>query len=163
MPPPAAECTDGACARKSEMFTAMRDALHAVDGARAASSPPCPLDIDSLGTSSWGLFHTLAAYYPDAPSATHKIQARRFFDALGDLYPCSTCRADLRADIDRNPPRVESREALSRWVCERHNEVNAKLGKPRVSCAIDALDKRWRKGPGYCDGDGMPQRDDGGA
>uniref|UniRef100_A0A7S0PQB4 Sulfhydryl oxidase n=1 Tax=Ostreococcus mediterraneus TaxID=1486918 RepID=A0A7S0PQB4_9CHLO len=64
MPPPAAECTDGACARKSEMFTAMRDALHAVDGARAASSPPCPLDIDSLGTSSWGLFHTLAAYYP---------------------------------------------------------------------------------------------------
>jgi len=55
MPPPAAECTDGACARKSEMFTAMRDALHAVDGARASSSPPCPLDIDSLGTSSWGL------------------------------------------------------------------------------------------------------------
>ena len=29
-------------------------------------------------------------------------------------------------------------------VCERHNEVNAKLGKPLVSCELRDLDERWR-------------------
>ena len=73
------------------------------------------------------------------------VVARRFFDALGDLYPCATCRADLRADVDAHPPRCESREALAKWVCERHNVVNEKLGKAKMSCAIDALDARWRR------------------
>ena len=71
----------------------------------------------------------------DVPTATQRVQARRFFDALGDLYPCATCRADFR---------VDSRASLSRWVCERHNEVNAKLGKPLVSCELRDLDERWR-------------------
>ena len=81
----------------------------------------------------------------DAPTATQRVQARRFFDALGDLYPCKTCRADFRVDVDAHPPRVESRASLSRWVCERHNEVNVKLGKPTKSCALKDLDERWRK------------------
>jgi len=81
----------------------------------------------------------------DAPTATQRVQARRFFDALGDLYPCKTCRADFRVDVDAHPPRVESRASLSRWVCERHNEVNVKLGKPTKSCALRDLDERWRK------------------
>lgn len=81
----------------------------------------------------------------DAPTATQKIQARRFFDALGDLYPCERCRVDFRADIDAHPPALASRAALSRWACERHNEVNRKLGKPEMSCALKDLDERWRK------------------
>lgn len=80
----------------------------------------------------------------DVPTATQRVQARRFFDALGDLYPCATCRADFRVDSRASPPRVDSRASLSRWVCERHNEVNAKLGKPLVSCELRDLDERWR-------------------
>jgi FAD-linked sulfhydryl oxidase len=45
---------------------------------------------------------------------------------------------------------VESRTALSVWLCERHNEVNEKLGKEKHSCAIAELDKRWLKGPSTC-------------
>ena len=51
----AAECADGACARKSEMFTAMRDAMRAHGGGDIAAAAACPLDIESLGTHSWGL------------------------------------------------------------------------------------------------------------
>jgi FAD-linked sulfhydryl oxidase len=54
------------------------------------------------------------------------------------------CQKDLRKDINANPPKVESREALSVWVCERHNEVNRKLNKPVKSCALKDLDERWR-------------------
>jgi FAD-linked sulfhydryl oxidase len=33
----------------------------------------------------------MAANYPEAPDALHRVQARRFFDTLGLLYPCSHC------------------------------------------------------------------------
>ena len=111
----------------------------------AGTGTAAPLDVDELGRASWALMHTIAAYYPQKPTHAQRVQARRFFDALGDLYPCATCRADLRADVDAHPPRCESREALAKWVCERHNVVNEKLGKAKMSCAIDALDARWRR------------------
>lgn len=92
----------------------------------------------------------MAAYYPDAPDALHRVQARRFFDALGDLYPCTHCAEDYRADVRKAPPAVESRAALSRWLCERHNEVNEKLGKETFPCTLRALDDRWLKGDASC-------------
>ena len=151
-------CDDGACEKRRDLFDAVRrtathrdasttrtnaDDANADEGAgpRAAA----PLDVDELGRASWALMHTIAAYYPQKPTHAQRVQARRFFDALGDLYPCATCRADLRADVDAHPPRCETREALAKWVCERHNVVNEKLGKAKMSCAIDALDARWRR------------------
>ena len=151
-------CDDGACEKRRDLFDAVRKATHArrVDDAnerrrrerrrrRRDGATAAPLDVDELGRASWALMHTIAAYYPQKPTHAQRVQARRFFDALGDLYPCATCRADLRADVDAHPPRCESREALAKWVCERHNVVNEKLGKAKMSCAIDALDARWRR------------------
>ena len=112
----------------------------------------CPLSREDLGTGTWGLLHTIAAHFPEKPSTVEKVQARRFFDALGDLYPCTVCKEDFRRDIDEHPPDVSSREALSAWVCERHNEVNAKLGKPTLDCALKSLDKRWKNGGARCGG-----------
>ena len=50
--------------------------------------------------------------------------------------------------------RVESREALAVWVCEQHNTVNAKLGKPAFPCTFAALDRRWRTGAPGCFAEG---------
>lgn len=156
-----ATCDDGVCEKRRDLFDAVRatttrDARERANDGRVASTTrdgatARPLDVDELGRASWALMHTIAAYYPQKPTHAQRVQARRFFDALGDLYPCATCRADLRADVDANPPRCESREALARWVCERHNAVNEKLGKARASCAMEALDARWRAAK---DGDG---------
>jgi FAD-linked sulfhydryl oxidase len=40
---------------------------------------------------------------------------------------------------------------MSRWFCERHNEVNEKLDKELFDCA--RVDERWKYGPldGSCD------------
>ena len=117
-----------------------------------AAIATCPLSREDLGTGTWGLLHSIAANFPEKPSTVEKVQARRFFDALGDLYPCTVCKEDFRREIDEHPPDVSSREALSVWVCERHNEVNAKLGKPTVDCTLKTLDKRWRNGGARCGG-----------
>jgi FAD-linked sulfhydryl oxidase len=117
-----------------------------------ATIATCPLSREDLGTGTWGLLHTIAANFPEKPTTVQKVQARRFFDALGDLYPCAVCKEDFRRDIDEHPPDVSSREALSVWVCERHNEVNAKLGKPTLDCVLKTLDKRWKNGGERCGG-----------
>lgn len=57
-----------------------------------------------------------------------------FFDILILLFTCS----------------VESREALMRWCCSFHNEVNAMLGKPEFICTTDELDVRWKDGRDEC-------------
>ena len=165
------DCDKPVCAVKDDMFammrrTASKGAGSTKGGGDASSSgrsgsgdgvvssegaqPECPVDKEELGRGTWALLHTMAAYYPDQPDALRKVQARRFFDALGDLYPCTHCAEDFRQDINRDPPKVESRTALSVWLCERHNEVNEKLGKEKHSCAIAELDKRWLKGPSTC-------------
>lgn len=52
-----------------------------------------------------------------------------------------------------NPPDVSGRFGLSRWLCERHNDVNERLGKKKFDCGIKSLDERWKDGPsdGSCD------------
>ena len=44
----------------------------------------------------------------------------------------------------------ESRGSLAVWLCNRHNEVNEKLGKPLFPCVLKDLDERWRKGGKNC-------------
>ena len=44
-----------------------------------------------------------------------------------------------------SPPRAHlaDNRALSLWLCAAHNEVNARLGKPRFECSLEALKERW--------------------
>lgn len=130
-------CADPACADKSDLL------------ARALGSKPtgpCPPDREQLGRGAWALLHTTAAYFPSTPSAADRDAARALVLGLTALYPCTHCRDDFRESVAAAPVQCESREALQRWACERHNEVNAKLGKPAFSCEPSALLLRWRTG-----------------
>ena len=120
------------------------------DGRRRAAAN-CPPDVESLGRATWTFLHTTAAYYPDAPTPTQRAHMLQLLHALPQLYPCSHCAGDLGDRMRNRPPNVRSRAALSAWLCETHNEVNAMLGKPAFDCA--RVDERWKDGPrdGSCD------------
>lgn len=111
----------------------------------------CPPDRAELGSSSWSLLHSLAAYYPDKPSHSQQEDAKQFITLFSRLYPCSDCAEDLRADLVTLPPRVSSATEFSTWMCELHNKVNLKLGKPVFDCS--KVFERWRDGwkDGSCD------------
>ena len=95
--------------------------------------------------------HTAAAYYPTNPSQHQRTQMLALIGSLPALYPCTHCAEDFGEKVKDNPPDVSGRAGLSRWFCERHNEVNEKLGKPAFDCA--RTDERWKEGPkdGSCD------------
>jgi len=112
----------------------------------------CPLTRNEVGRASWGFLHTLAAYYPDRPSLTQQEEMRHFLVSFSRLYPCGYCADRTIEELERNPPRTDSRPHLALWLCSVHNEVNDRLGKPLFDCQIDKLDIRWRHGHNHsCD------------
>ena len=113
--------------------------------------PGCPPDVEQLGRATWTFLHTTAAYYPEKPTPSQRANMLMLLRSLPVLYPCTWCANDFGNDINRHPPDVSGQKALSRWLCERHNEVNEKLGKERFNCA--KVDERWKDGPpdGSCD------------
>ncbi|KAI5695350.1 hypothetical protein M8J76_002986 [Diaphorina citri] len=117
----------------------------------AVMRPDCPLDKDLLGYQTWGLLHTMAAYYPDHPTPHQQRDMYNFFTLLAQFYPCATCARDFANLLRVRPPVTTSRKDLSQWLCWVHNTVNRKLGKPIFDCAL--VDERWKDGweDGSCD------------
>ena len=146
------DCDRPAC---DDTKSALSAALQRVGEARVASSKnkstkqstytACPPTREEIGTSTWSLLHSMAAWYPTSPTAKDQQFMSGFMQALARFYPCTWCATDFQSNIELNPPKTESRDDLCIWLCEQHNLVNQKLGKPLFQCSIDKLDERWRK------------------
>ena len=107
-----------------------------------------------IGRRAWFVLHSFAAKYPNSPSEADKRAILGLITAFGQLYPCKLCRGHLQQqlrDSALGPPRVESREALSVWMCELHNIVNADLGKAQVPCNAFGIDTMYLKDCGECE------------
>jgi FAD-linked sulfhydryl oxidase len=105
----------------------------------------CPPNTRVLGTSSWNLLHSMAAWYPEKPSVEEQTKMRQFMEALSIFYPCTYCATDFQENIQKSPVKTATREDLCVWLCEQHNLVNEKLGKKKFNCDLKSLDERWRK------------------
>lgn len=129
----------------------------------------CPLDKDELGNKSWAVLHTMAAKYPEKPTSIQQCDMKTFFNIFSKFYPCEHCAEDFMKELVHtlinipqfiikfvrrlkiDPPKVESQEALSQWLCRMHNKVNVKVGKEIFDCK--KINERWRDGwlDGSCD------------
>ncbi|KAI0517724.1 FAD dependent sulfhydryl oxidase [Xylaria bambusicola] len=111
----------------------------------------CPPDVEALGRSTWTLLHTIAANYPKSPSYREQSDLKTFMGVFSRLYPCWVCAEDFQRYMEKEQIRVDSRNAFGTWLCEAHNAVNTKLGKPVFDCS--KWEERWRTGwkDGRCD------------
>lgn len=103
-----------------------------------------PPDVEKLGRSSWTLLHSIAATYPDTPSNKQQADMKQFLKLFGNFYPCWYCGEDFGKYLAKNEPTTESLDTLGLWLCEAHNDVNKKLGKPQFNC--DLWKQRWKDG-----------------
>nr|CCA15302.1 augmenter of liver regeneration putative [Albugo laibachii Nc14] len=151
-------CVEPACKSKVDLFRhfvgsdkkGKREASSLTPQEAEQRKIECPLDREELGRSTWGLMHSIGVYYPEKPSEEYQRHARSFVEALALMYPCSDCAEDFRKEIAKCPPKVESRQAFSMWLCEQHNLVNEKIGKPLFQCNMSTLSERWRTGKKEC-------------
>lgn len=86
------------------------------------------MDTRFWGPPGWRMLHLLTFLYnEDNPSM--KKTYREFLRTLPYILPCKFCRASLTDYYKKHPiePALQSRAALTRWLYDVHNEVNAKL------------------------------------
>ncbi|AQZ13065.1 ERV1 (YGR029W) [Zygosaccharomyces parabailii] len=103
-----------------------------------------PADVERLGNSSWTLLHTISANYPSNPREHQKSEMKQFLQIFSHIYPCSWCASDFEQYIRNHAPKLDSRDDFGRWMCEAHNEVNAKLNKELFDCNF--WKNRWKDG-----------------
>ena len=65
--------------------------------------------------------------------------------SISSFFPCKLCTIHWEktlenSDIDNI---LNSRNNLMVWLCEKHNEINIKLGKELFPCEINKLYERW--------------------
>ncbi|KAK7196075.1 FAD-linked sulfhydryl oxidase [Novymonas esmeraldas] len=106
----------------------------------------CPTPME-LGASGWNILHSSAAVYPYKPSATQQTAMTNFIEAWAHVYACSWCAYHMRTYVRDHPPDVRDKLTISRYVCEMHNEVSARLGNDVFDCSPDVVLRRWH--PGY--------------
>lgn len=96
-----------------------------------------------LGRATWTFLHRMAAQYESEPGPATKERMSAFIHSLGQFYPCHTCAEHFREMLEATPPDVSGSSGLATWMCARHNEVNARLGKAQFPCDVPSLEARW--------------------
>ena len=66
----------------------------------------CPPTRDEIGTSTWSLLHSMAAWYPNNPTPEDRHSISSFMTALAKFYPCTWCATDFQKNIELSPPRL---------------------------------------------------------
>eukprot|EP00960_Hanusia_phi_P050038 759951-Hanusia_phi.AAC.2 len=109
---------------------------------------------EQLGRHTWYLLHSVGAAYPEHPSPADQEAVRFLVAALGQLFPCKSCRRHLQRTLGSNttlgPVATGSRQELSQWFCELHNIVNRNNGKAVFSCEQHRLDLMYLQNCAEC-------------
>lgn len=89
---------------------------------------------EEMGHSAWVFLHTIAATYEEEPSEEQKQAAKNLIYSLTQVFPCKECRGHFTKLLAAHPPRLDTRYDFTLWLCEAHNIVNDRLGKPQFPC-----------------------------
>jgi len=84
------------------------------------------------GRSAWKFLHACSFAFPKNPTRKQRESALSVFTNLGDILPCPICSGHYKENIAINPPRVSSKQELSKWLVELHNSVNRSRREPEI-------------------------------
>ena len=65
-----------------------------------------PMDLYELGNATWGLLHTMAAYYPSSANEEKQRSTMTFLRSVAEVYPCKFCAEDWGEVLNRIPPQL---------------------------------------------------------
>jgi hypothetical protein len=105
-----------------------------------------------LGRATWRLLHTMAARYPEKADELRIQRTEQFIDLLSHLFPCPKCAAHMRVILANDKPQLGGQKEFSNWLCNIHNKVNLRLGKPEFPC--ENVDDRYDCGCDIGEDDG---------
>lgn len=90
------------------------------------------MDPKIWGPHLWFYLHSMSFQYcHDKKCATTKEKRamKQFLDSLKHTIPCQECREKYSAYLEMNPPNLENRRGLFKWLVDLHNYVNEESNK----------------------------------
>lgn len=91
---------------------------------------------DRWGPEFWRVMHAITFLYPDEPSVDDQTRMLTLFRIMPFVLPCSLCGMHFAEAITGKYQISEkvlaSRENLSRWLVDVHNDVNRRIEKQTV-------------------------------
>lgn len=94
--------------------------------------------IQSWGPAGWTYLHATSFVYPESPSEEDKWRYYEFLQHFANVIPCKLCRRHFKDMLRSNLTErhqsdpFRSRDRLSRFLVDLHNQVNERLGKRQV-------------------------------
>src|SRR5215211_4109391 len=105
-----------------------------------------PVDKETAGRSAWTLLHHRAALYSDSPSEKEKQRMKDFiFESMNSIAKlCTHCKKHIHDYLKSNSlsSALEGKKALSKYLCEMHNNINERNGKDIVNCHLILNEKK---------------------
>jgi len=88
------------------------------------------------GPPGWKFLHYITFSYPTNPTNDDKTNYMNFFNSIGNILPCSSCRTNYKSHINKYPLTddiMNNKDKLIRWLIDIHNEVNIMNGMKTLS------------------------------
>src|SRR5215831_14707163 len=94
-----------------------------------------PITKEEYGSSLWKILHSYTANLPEKVSSNDRRNFKHTVLDLVDKYPCSDCKDHALSYLKAHKPKSNTRQDYFNFLCEFHNEVNQKTGKPTQDCS----------------------------
>ena len=85
------------------------------------------------GNHQWTTLHIMAAVYPTQPSKERQEAMLQYLNGMSYNLPCPQCSYHCTDYFHNNPPMLDSRDNLKKYIYDFHNSVNKRLGKRELS------------------------------
>ena len=91
--------------------------------------PAIKLGITEWGPAFWHTLHAVSFNFPPNATDAQQKEYAQFFQAIKNVLPCPICKTHYAENLAQFAVPVTSTRALSEWVVNLHNRVNARDGK----------------------------------
>lgn len=95
-----------------------------------------PLSKEEYGNSLWKVMHSYTANMPENIKPKDGKNFKNTLLDLIDKYPCEDCKEHGLVYVKENQPKGKSRQDYFNYLCEFHNDVNVRSGKPKQDCGM---------------------------
>lgn len=96
-----------------------------------ANKKEAPRTLAEAGRATWIKWHAQARSYVPANASAFQQMILDDIQAL----PCPICVNHAMGYVAANPIDLSSQAGLRKWLCDFHNAVNSRVGKPLFDCA----------------------------
>ena len=102
-------------------------------------------NLETYGNLTWNFLHKTSLNYPIFPSNKHKEDMEKLLKSVATFFPCIICGNHWKKILENSDMEsiLSNRNNLMLWLCNKHNEINIKIGKEVFPCEIDKLFERW--------------------